>query len=342
MLANMFGNVADLDGDEDLDIAIIDNGKGMVVWIENTGGGLNWAKHDIAPFTPFQGRWLTVMDVDGDSDAEVIFTMNDSVFYFENRLPQTSWPKTAIGASLNGSFFGRGADIDRDGDYDVVASGFNANQLAWYENPSWELRIIANDSPQPLLGPVGDLDGDGDIDMAVGENGGLAWYENLGNSMDWQRRIIATNEQGRFQALGTADENGLVDIDQDGHIDIVASASVGDLRWYANPGVISAIAEAADAEEPSAFHLAQNYPNPFNPSTLIRYELPQAAQVKLAIYNLLGEKIRTLVDAKESAGVKQVTWDGRDGNGQRVSSGVYLYRLEAGEFKMTKRLLLMK
>lgn len=100
------------------------------------------------------------------------------------------------------------------------------------------------------------------------------------------------------------------------------------------------------AEQPTAlpqgFHLAQNYPNPFNPATMIQYELPHASQVNLAIYNLLGERVRTLVDAQEPAGMKQVTWDGRDEHGERVSSGVYLYRLEAGEFKMTKRLLLMK
>jgi flagellar hook assembly protein FlgD len=64
--------------------------------------------------------------------------------------------------------------------------------------------------------------------------------------------------------------------------------------------------------------------------------------VKLAIYNLLGEKIRTLVNAQQPAGIQQATWDGRDEHGRRVSSGVYLYRLEAGDFTMTKRLLLMK
>lgn len=102
----------------------------------------------------------------------------------------------------------------------------------------------------------------------------------------------------------------------------------------------------AVAEQPTAlpegFHLAQNYPNPFNPSTMIQYELLRAAQVQLAIYNLLGEKVRTLVDAKESVGVKQVTWDGRNERGERVSSGVYVYRVEAGEFRTARRLLLMK
>lgn len=103
----------------------------------------------------------------------------------------------------------------------------------------------------------------------------------------------------------------------------------------------TAVAEQTTAL-PEGFHLAQNYPNPFNPSTMIQYEIPQAAHVRLAIYNLLGERVRTLVDAKESAGLKHITWDGRNDRGERVSSGVYLYQLEAGELKMTKRLLLMK
>jgi hypothetical protein len=103
----------------------------------------------------------------------------------------------------------------------------------------------------------------------------------------------------------------------------------------------TAVAERPTAQ-PEGFHLAQNYPNPFNPSTIIQYELPKSAQVRLAIYNLLGEKIRTLVDASESAGIKQTTWDGRDEHGQRVSNGIYLYRLDAGTFSMTRRLLLMK
>ncbi|NUO80372.1 T9SS type A sorting domain-containing protein [candidate division KSB1 bacterium] len=93
---------------------------------------------------------------------------------------------------------------------------------------------------------------------------------------------------------------------------------------------------------PQEFALKQNYPNPFNPSTMIPYELPHAVHVQLAIYNLLGEKVRTLVDTKESAGVKHITWDGRNDHGQAVSSGVYLYRLEAGEFRMAKRLVLLQ
>ncbi|NUM79041.1 T9SS type A sorting domain-containing protein, partial [candidate division KSB1 bacterium] len=173
---------------------------------------------------------------------------------------------------------------------------------------------------------------------------GMAWFENSDNGTKWQRWTITSGAASFIVPLGGADQHGLQDLNQDGLLDVAAtfSEAQGELRWYANPGVTSAVDEKANAETPSVFHLAQNYPNPFNPATMIQYELPQAAQVQLAIYNLLGEKVRTLVDANEPAGIKQVTWDGRDEYGRRMSTGVYVYRLEAGDINITKRLLLMK
>ncbi|GEM_PF-6938102 len=98
---------------------------------------------------------------------------------------------------------------------------------------------------------------------------------------------------------------------------------------------------------PAVFALHENFPNPFaassfNPQTLLRYELPQRANVKLVIYNLLGEKIRTLVDAPEAAGLKQISWDGANDAGEKAASGVYLYRLEAGAFTATRKLMFIR
>ncbi len=104
---------------------------------------------------------------------------------------------------------------------------------------------------------------------------------------------------------------------------------------------ITLVAEQA-SELPSEFALAQNYPNPFNPSTTIRYALPQPGHVKLVIYDLLGAKIRTLIDGREAAGFKQITWDGLNDRGERVPSGVYVYRIEAGEFVRARKLTVMK
>lgn len=86
------------------------------------------------------------------------------------------------------------------------------------------------------------------------------------------------------------------------------------------------------AEEPlpvKQFTLYPNYPNPFNPSTTIRFTLPQQAKVKLEIFNILGQRVRTLVDEKKLSGNYRVTWDGRNSSGQQVASGVYLYRLSS-------------
>lgn len=93
---------------------------------------------------------------------------------------------------------------------------------------------------------------------------------------------------------------------------------------------------------PAAFTLESNYPNPFNPSTTIRYALPEAARVRLSIYDLSGRLVRTLVSAEENPGYKQVVWNGRNQAGDALSSGVYLYRLEAGEFVQTRKMLFLK
>jgi hypothetical protein len=96
-------------------------------------------------------------------------------------------------------------------------------------------------------------------------------------------------------------------------------------------------------EVPALFTLQQNYPNPFNPTTEIRYDIPTYTTVTLKIYNLLGQEIRTLVDHQSATpGSHTVTWDGRDNAGRVVSTGEYLYRIEASHFTETKKMLLVK
>ena len=94
---------------------------------------------------------------------------------------------------------------------------------------------------------------------------------------------------------------------------------------------------------PAAFSLASNYPNPFNPATTIRYALPQAADVRLTVYNVVGQAVRTLVAEHQSAGRYLVAWDATNDNGHSLSAGIYFYRLQAGdEFHAVKKMLLLK
>jgi hypothetical protein len=93
---------------------------------------------------------------------------------------------------------------------------------------------------------------------------------------------------------------------------------------------------------PTEFALLQNYPNPFNPETTIKYNLAEAANVQLRIYNIVGQVVRTLVGDRQAAGRYQVRWNGTDDRGVAVSSGIYFYQISAGKFQDVKRLMLLK
>jgi hypothetical protein len=93
---------------------------------------------------------------------------------------------------------------------------------------------------------------------------------------------------------------------------------------------------------PLEYALLDNYPNPFNPTTRIEYHLPERSEVKLEIYNVLGQKLRTLINIAQEAGIHIAVWDGRDDFHQLAASGVYLYRLHAGKFTATKKMALVQ
>jgi len=100
------------------------------------------------------------------------------------------------------------------------------------------------------------------------------------------------------------------------------------VEWVVKEGV---------SNVPSEFALSQNYPNPFNPTTLIKYDLPVDCQVRLEVYNILGQKVTTLIDGKQRAGYKTARWDA-----STFSSGIYFYRLQAGDFVETRKMILLK
>jgi len=93
---------------------------------------------------------------------------------------------------------------------------------------------------------------------------------------------------------------------------------------------------------PTAFSLAQNYPNPFNPQTVIQYSLSEDCQVKISIYNILGQRVQVLVNEYQLAGHNSVVWEGKNSKGKNVASGVYFYRIQAGEFTQVKKMVIIK
>ena len=104
----------------------------------------------------------------------------------------------------------------------------------------------------------------------------------------------------------------------------------------------NALGKAVSSGVPDKFYLDQNYPNPFNPETKISYRLPEGIQVRLTIYNLIGQEVQTIVNNFQPAGYYQVIWKGMDNQGRLASSGIYIYQLTAGTFTQTKKMVLLR
>ena len=135
-----------------------------------------------------------------------------------------------------------------------------------------------------------------------------------------------------------------------------ASTTIGTMYFYriaaiddaGNIGALSDVVtlRATDVETvaglPTVYSLEQNYPNPFNPSTQIQFSLPTASYVHISIYNVSGEFVRTLVNDDMSAGIYNLTWNATDDEGRGVSSGVYIYRIQAGKYICARKMLLLK
>lgn len=141
---------------------------------------------------------------------------------------------------------------------------------------------------------------------------------NEGNKKDdW---IIETTLQGRLYDLITA------------FIESIQGAGAG------SPVLQGPVEQEASVR----FEMSQNFPNPFNMETQIRYSLPESRRVMLRIYDIRGRLVRTLVDAEKTAGAHTIRWDGRNSYGRVVSSGIYIYRLQAGEDVVTKKMTILK
>jgi len=98
----------------------------------------------------------------------------------------------------------------------------------------------------------------------------------------------------------------------------------------------------ATSQLPEFISIFQNYPNPFNPVTAFRYDLPEDAMVSITIYDMMGRIVNKLVSSKQNAGYKSIQWNATNNAGQQVSAGVYIYTIQAGEFRQTKKMVLLK
>ncbi len=201
-------------------------------------------------------------------------------------------------------------------------------------------------SVQSATRPIG---GFGKLSSTVGIEGSLVYA--VESSSGQVAGYGVTNTDGSFTIAELAPGTYTVTVDKLDYSSVSATATPtydavtgAAIPSTVAPLIIDAVvtAVAADPVLPVEFALEQNYPNPFNPSTQILFALPQAGKVTLTIYNLLGQKIVTLIEGTRAAGTHAVTWNGRDAWGLSLPSGVYFYSMKTSSFTATKRMILMK
>jgi hypothetical protein len=279
------------------------------------------------------GRCITATDLDLDGDVDILVAAQfiDKLSWWENDGDQNFFEHT-IQRNYN-AFWVQAIDFDYDGDIDVVGAAAEESDISWWENDgnlnfTKHTIYLGLDYPQSIYAI--DLDQDGDIDVlsAARYSDELAWLENVGD----RNFIKHSIEIGYGYATGVF----AIDLDYDGDIDVLGTAfGENDISWWESD-VMTNI-DGQESNLPKQITLSQNYPNPFNLSTIVHYSLSKASDVKIAIYDIVGRKIRVLESGFIPAGSHMVTWDAR---GQ--PSGIYFYRIETDDFSEVKKMTLLK
>ena len=196
-------------------------------------------------------------------------------------------------------------------------------------------------------------------------DGGTTWTDKEGDLPDMPVRWALYNPDNRHEVIlatevgvwsttdfnsaspvWTASNSGLANVRTDmlqirdsDHFVIAATHGRG---LFSTTGFSAQASVQEELLTPEKFILHQNYPNPFNPTTTIKYELFQSSQVTISVYDILGRFVKTLVNRTQDPGVKTIQWDATNEQGNRVSAGVYIYKLKAGNFIETKEMVLLK
>jgi hypothetical protein len=249
-----------------------------------------------------------------------------------------------------------------------VELAYNPGQDTYVDVPVY---FVTDDSIASLMLPVEWASTDGNISVVSAtwnntfedwedtyHSDDFAWYVGFHDLTGDDSEPLLFTDGSRMQGLtlefhisGDAEEQFVpVGIGQGPHgfpvnLGLFTATSDEDITPVVVPGYIRYGAVSVDDDNsalPTDYAVRQNYPNPFNPETNFEYQLPKAGHVSIEIYNILGQNVRNLLSADQEAGVYTAHWNGMNNNGARVPSGIYFYRVTAGEFSAVKKMIMLK
>jgi hypothetical protein len=320
---------ADLDGDGDLDVVTGNLDSDSVFVLLNDGDGT--FAFDSA-YSVYDSPWTVfAADLDGDGDLDLATTAaNWRVSVLLNNEDGTFASYSAYYTDTSQPFTVFAADLDGDGDLDLPTANSHSDTISILLNDGTGTFVAGSGYPvgdYPASVFAADLDGDADLDLATANNLSDDAYVLLNNGTFTPDSVYpaGSNPLSVFAA----------DLDVDGDLDL-ANASRYGVSVLLNEGGVG-VGDEQLPSLPAEFALAQNHPNPFNPVTAINYALPKDSHVRLIIYNILGQRVATLVDGKQKAGYKTARWDASE-----MASGIYFYRLRAGDFVQTRKMVLIR
>ena len=325
--------VADLEGDGFDDIVTANRSGSNISLFRNNGNSTFGTATNI---NTVGNSETAVMMADANNDGildafvgcyasnEIVLMLGDGngSFTFSSRSALNGPPWAIVVGDING-----------DGNVDVAACLSSANRIGIiFGNGAGGLGAVTNylSGSFPLAIDIGDVDGDNDLDIISSQyiSADFRVFQNTGNGVLSATPVI-------LPSSGSGSCITVHDRDNDGDLDLSGIDEVDDLLFVFNNGPVGI--NQISSEIPAEYTLKQNYPNPFNPNTVIRYSLIENRLTSLKIYDLNGKEVADIVNKNQNPGTYEVEW-----NGAGFASGVYFYRLEAGDFKETKRMLLIK
>lgn len=286
---------------------------------------------------------FSVGDFDGDGNMEFVATHGTGRVFVAENTGDNQYAMTWQDSTPFDNFYYHGSgDVDNDGkiEFYTGATMSNGNWVLMYEadsNNAYSAKLLfhllsGGVFADPIYKSV-DIDGDGKLELAMMVGSDLFVFKS---NVDNEYYLWYFRRENRMEAIAFYDFN------HDGRQDIVTSkfgvTSQGNGWLYADIYVASTLVSVKERTVlPMMTQLLQNYPNPFNPTTAIEYSLPTRQKIALGIFNLVGQRIATLVDGDVMAGIHTVVWDAA-----RFSSGIYFCRLEGSGFTLTRKLLLIR